>query len=357
MLSRAEFQATAATRPMQPARTRRGAHGAQPARTRRGAHGGVLRGQPFSTLMSGLRVLLCLLLLARPGLCADAVSEDVGVHQLQRLVELLTVHECEVLLLTISRPEENVFKQLDRLSAENNQLGLPPRTRRSLELGKNINQDKVLSLYRHVDAYDKFVNDAASRLTRSPPEEDRHTETAQRSARKVRGLAWNDLDLVVKRHPVAPYERRVLDGAWPLLYGLLLGVGGAFVVGVLILLVTTHVSQRDRREPPLLYTRAKAGSRQHRRRNASSAEKVPSQPRDPRQAPGFECYCRMHKGACEVAERLGCLMKLTARSVWLQVAAMCLSEIDERNRDAETDANSGPGRPMPIGVTTATQSQ
>ncbi|KAK1803367.1 hypothetical protein P4O66_004032 [Electrophorus voltai] len=215
------------------------------------------------------------------------MSEDVGVHQLQRLVELLTVHECEVLLLTISRPEENVFKQLDRLSAENNQLGLPPRTRRSLELGKNINQDKVLSLYRHVDAYDKFVNDAASRLTRSPPEEDRHTETAQRSARKVRGLARNDLDLVVKRHPVAPYERRVLDGAWPLLYGLLLGVGGAFVVGVLILLVTTHVSQRDRREPPLLYTRAKAGSRRHRRRNASSAEMVPSQPRDPRRLAEF----------------------------------------------------------------------
>lgn len=46
----------------------------------------------------------------------------MGKHQLMRLVDLLTVHECEELLLALSQPEENIFNQLQRLSEENNRL-------------------------------------------------------------------------------------------------------------------------------------------------------------------------------------------------------------------------------------------
>ncbi|KAL0157908.1 hypothetical protein M9458_045984, partial [Cirrhinus mrigala] len=49
-------------------------------------------------------------------------AEDIGPHQLERLVELLTAHECEELISAISQPEESIFQHLERLSAERNQL-------------------------------------------------------------------------------------------------------------------------------------------------------------------------------------------------------------------------------------------
>lgn len=62
--------------------------------------------------------------------CVRLVAEDISVHQLARLVELLTSKECEDLLFALSHPEENIFQQLERLSAENNHLDLMPRSKR-----------------------------------------------------------------------------------------------------------------------------------------------------------------------------------------------------------------------------------
>lgn len=62
--------------------------------------------------------------------CLCLVAEDIGVHQLERLVELLTSTECEDLLFALSHPEENIFQHLERLSAEKNQLDLKPRAKR-----------------------------------------------------------------------------------------------------------------------------------------------------------------------------------------------------------------------------------
>ncbi|KAK3547394.1 hypothetical protein QTP86_018895 [Hemibagrus guttatus] len=58
---------------------------------------------------------------------------DLGSHQLQRLVDLLTVHECEELLMTLSNPVENTFSQLRRLSKETRQFILMPRTPRDTD--------------------------------------------------------------------------------------------------------------------------------------------------------------------------------------------------------------------------------
>lgn len=58
------------------------------------------------------------------------MAEDIGVHQQERLVELLTSQECEDLLFALSHPEENVFQHLERLSAEKNQLDVKPRAKR-----------------------------------------------------------------------------------------------------------------------------------------------------------------------------------------------------------------------------------
>ncbi|XP_076598175.1 transmembrane and death domain protein 1 [Chaetodon auriga] len=214
------------------------------------------------------------------------VAEDISVHQLQRLVELLTSKECEDLLFALSHPEENIFQHLERLSLEKNQLDLKPRAKRdtsaaadseaqcrtaltdwllrygeqtyydrlsralqhigradiAIEVGKNINQDKILSLKRYVEDYHKYVSSLNLPPVQSDAKDHQHEGQRVRK-RKVRDLTWRDLDLIVERAPVPPYQKGPLDVALPLLYGILLGFGGTLLVGVSILLVVVRVSR------------------------------------------------------------------------------------------------------------------
>lgn len=62
--------------------------------------------------------------------CGCLVAEDIGVHQIERLVELLSLKECEDLLLTLSHPEESIFQHLERLSPEKNRLNIKKRVKR-----------------------------------------------------------------------------------------------------------------------------------------------------------------------------------------------------------------------------------
>lgn len=62
--------------------------------------------------------------------CGCLVAEDIGVHQLERLVELLTPKECGDLLFALSHREENIFQHIERLSPERNELNLKPIVKR-----------------------------------------------------------------------------------------------------------------------------------------------------------------------------------------------------------------------------------
>uniref|UniRef100_UPI0037E8F5DE transmembrane and death domain protein 1 n=1 Tax=Semicossyphus pulcher TaxID=241346 RepID=UPI0037E8F5DE len=220
----------------------------------------------------------------------DTVSEDLGVHQLERLVELLTPRECEDLLFALSHPEENIFQHLERLSPEKNQLDLKRRAKRdtssaedseaqcrtaltdwllrygeqtyydrlsralqhigrtdiAIEVGKNINQDKVLSLKRFVEDYHKYVNSLNVPPVQTDTK-DGQQEGKRVRTRKVRDLTWRDLDLIVERAPVPLYQKGPLDVAFPLLFGLLLGFGGTLLVGITTLLVIVHISSRNQK--------------------------------------------------------------------------------------------------------------
>nr|XP_055045186.1 transmembrane and death domain protein 1-like isoform X1 [Misgurnus anguillicaudatus] len=231
-----------------------------------------------------LPLVLCFIFLFSKGLAEDTVAEDIGPHQLERLVGLLTARECEELISVLSHVEENVFQRLDRLSPERNQLQLETRRRRNtnqepcrsalkdwlqthgrqiyydrlsralqqigrtdiaIEVGKNINQDKILAMQRYVDGYHDLVNKmAAQQETHQSDLEDNddHEEELPYSPKQARGFTWEDVDLVVKRQPVPPSQRRLFDIVWPLLYGLVLGFAGALLVSVSILLITIYVS-------------------------------------------------------------------------------------------------------------------
>uniref|UniRef100_A0A3Q3ECX8 Si:ch211-226m16.3 n=1 Tax=Labrus bergylta TaxID=56723 RepID=A0A3Q3ECX8_9LABR len=195
---------------------------------------------------------------------------DIGVHQLERLVELLTSRECEDLLFALSHPEENIFEHLENLSPEKNKSEAQCRTAltdwllrygeqtyydrlsRALQhigrtdvaiVGKNINQDKVLSLKRFVEDYHKYVSSLNVPPVQSDTKDGR-PEGQRVKKRTVRDLSWRDLDLIVERAPVPLYQRGPLDVALPLLYGLLLGFGGTLLTGVAILFTIIQISRR-----------------------------------------------------------------------------------------------------------------
>ncbi|XP_027000300.2 transmembrane and death domain protein 1-like isoform X1 [Tachysurus fulvidraco] len=207
-------------------------------------------------------------------LLSPSLSEDTGLHQLQRLVDLLTVHECEELLMTLSNPvenhslseETNQFRMIgrtprgtdkkshchsllidwlqtngeqmyyDRLSRTLQQIG---RTDIAIELGKNINQDQTLAMQRYVDKYHEHINQIPSYLMHSQAEETHHSV-------KARSLSWKDLDLVVEWQPKPPYQHHMLDGVWTLIIGLILGVIGALLLGIpTLLLFILGLSQCD----------------------------------------------------------------------------------------------------------------
>ncbi|CAK6963753.1 transmembrane and death domain protein 1-like [Scomber scombrus] len=220
----------------------------------------------------------------------DTVAEDIGVHQLERLIELLTSQECEDLLFALSHSEENIFQHLERLSSEKNQLDLKPRAKRdtssaddgetqcrtaltdwlmrygeetyydrlsralqhigrtdvAIEVGKNINQEKALNLKRYVEDYHKYVS--SLNFPSFQPDAKDHQHAGRRvRKRKVRDLTLRDLDLIVERAPVPLYQKGPLDVVLPLLYGILLGFGGTLLAGIFILLIIIHISRRNQR--------------------------------------------------------------------------------------------------------------
>ncbi|XP_073794452.1 si:ch211-226m16.3 protein isoform X5 [Danio rerio] len=170
-----------------------------------------------------------LLLFLSPSLADDTVAEDIGPHQLERLVELLTVRECEDLIFALSQPEESIFKHLDRLSAERNQL-FPSRRRRSTNHQPPCHSALKDWLQIHGE---QIYYDRLSRALQ---------QIGRTDIAIAKAFTWKDVDLVVIRQPAPPYQHHLLDRAWPLIFGLLLGFVGALLMSVPILLISIYVS-------------------------------------------------------------------------------------------------------------------
>ncbi|XP_062396137.1 transmembrane and death domain protein 1-like [Sardina pilchardus] len=250
-----------------------------------------------------LYLLIPISILVSSVTCEDTVAEDLGSHQLERLAELLTLRECQDLRDALARPEEDVLAHVQRLSLDNNDLGLGLLRRRqhrdtsasdseaecrseltdwlqmhgeqmyydrlsgalqqigrtdiAIEVAKNINQAKALSLQRHVDEYHNRIEQMASEEKSAIT--DPHTHTVRRSVRQLRDLTWQDLELVVERKPVPPNPRGLLDGVWPLAYGLLLGFSSALVMSAVTLLLTVCICNRAHRDSAGCSKRRKSG--------------------------------------------------------------------------------------------------
>ncbi|XP_061695656.1 transmembrane and death domain protein 1-like isoform X2 [Syngnathoides biaculeatus] len=203
----------------------------------------------------------------------DTVAEELGAHQLERLVELLTPSECEDLLDALSQPEEKNLERIvrratssleeseakcrkdlrDQLQKYGGEIYFDRLTRAlhhidrtdiAVELGKNINQDTILNLKRYAEAYHEFF--------KSVNTQEAEGETSEKKRRKrASDLTWRDLDLIVERPSVPAYSKGPLDVALPILYGILLGFGGTLLAAVSTLYAVLRISRRSqqRRQP------------------------------------------------------------------------------------------------------------
>ncbi|XP_072569686.1 transmembrane and death domain protein 1 isoform X2 [Paramormyrops kingsleyae] len=200
-----------------------------------------------------MEVILLFFLVINHGLGGDTVATDLDKHQLWRLANILTTRECKDLLSVLSRPEPDIFLQMKRLSPQElphpwesdyktpcnvvlmrwlvkngkqiyfdrlyralQQIG---RTDIAKEMGKNINQDKILNLHRYVDGYHEYV--------------------------KGRDLTQSILRPATEHMQPPPYDRHPLDGVLPLLNGFLISVAGSVLVGLAILLFILQSSRNN----------------------------------------------------------------------------------------------------------------
>ncbi|XP_028849809.1 transmembrane and death domain protein 1 isoform X2 [Denticeps clupeoides] len=131
----------------------------------------------------------------------------------------------------------------DRLSHALQQIG---RTDIAIEVGKNINQDKTLSMQHYVDDYSQHVNKMASAFEMKPEREKQMGSNKLRSIRQLRDLVWKDLDLVIEIESMPPYPWKMLDVMWPVVFGIFLGFAGAFLLFMPVLFFATCVCHSDR---------------------------------------------------------------------------------------------------------------
>ncbi|XP_041083208.1 transmembrane and death domain protein 1-like isoform X2 [Polyodon spathula] len=122
------------------------------------------------------------------------IADDIGLHQMDRISDLLTPTECQDLHQVLTNPEQNILEEVDRMSKQNSNLDInEKRKKRSIkctrimkewlatvgnsmyydrlaralrkigrsdvsrEMGKNINQDKSLGMKKYVEDFQKGV--------------------------------------------------------------------------------------------------------------------------------------------------------------------------------------------------------
>lgn len=218
---------------------------------------------------------LALLVLQGPASGDDTVADDIGTHMMDRLSELLSPEECQSFYSKITGPEEDVDQALDRLSEEKNLI--PIRSRRdissteqckttlsqwldtdgdtmywdrlsqalqdigradvSLELGKNLNQDKNLEVKKNVEDYHKTVKRLTASLLLG--ENEAHGQERQRRDGETLTLSgpeeWDALELIIKRKRLPPYNRSLFGWITPVAVGIISGFLSSCVLVALAL--------------------------------------------------------------------------------------------------------------------------
>ncbi|XP_075053896.1 transmembrane and death domain protein 1 [Mixophyes fleayi] len=209
-------------------------------------------------------------------MCMGTAADDIGPHMISRISDLLTPEECQDFYVRITGPEEGPEDEnTELIRALSPKFGQKKRRRRDIvdreqckrtlqnwletqgdtvywddifailfkvgrsdvavELGKNLNQDKVLEIEKNIDDYHKSLENLKSPLL--APEEDKF-EGNVRYVRDLSRLRDEDWDLVIERQLLPPYDRSLTEWCWPILYGIIIGfIGTAILVGLIVQII------------------------------------------------------------------------------------------------------------------------
>ncbi|XP_063304827.1 transmembrane and death domain protein 1-like [Pelobates fuscus] len=207
--------------------------------------------------------------------CEDTAADDIGPHMVIRIAELLSPEECQDFISRINRPEDDLVKKVsnlspkrrrrreivtkeqclatlqkwfdekgesvywDRISTILYQVGRPDVSK---ELGRNLNQDKILEIEKNADEYKQKMLDSSLLL---PNEEFSEIDARQRDVFNFEDMDW---DLIIERKPRPPYQRALTEWCWYMLYGVIIGFLGGAVMVVMIYLLLFRVLKIDGRE-------------------------------------------------------------------------------------------------------------
>ncbi|XP_058860533.1 transmembrane and death domain protein 1-like [Acipenser ruthenus] len=215
--------------------------------------------------------------------CVSTVGDDIGLHQMGRISDLLAPTECQELHQVLTNPEENILEEVDRMSKQNSNLDInEKRKKRSIttpaectrimkewlasvgnsmyydrlaralrkigrsdvsrEMGKNINQDKSLGMKKYVEDFQKGVKAMQSSMI--APDSHKSADKLRRE-RELLETNWADLELIIERQQLPPYPRKLFDGIRPLIYGIFYGFSGAFLIGGIAIFFSIRITEQD----------------------------------------------------------------------------------------------------------------
>ncbi|XP_053144433.1 transmembrane and death domain protein 1-like isoform X2 [Hemicordylus capensis] len=238
---------------------------------------------------------IALFVLAQPASCDDTVADNIGSHMMGRLSELLSPEECQAFYSEITGPEENMEKELEQLSEKNNPIHA--RRRRditsmhqckktlshwldtegdtmywdrlsralqaigrsdvSMELGKNLNQDKNLEMKKNVEKYHETVKHLTSSLLLEENEVSESEDSGQGRLRRdgdqpeteLKPEELDDFELIIERESLPPYKQSLFGWFTPLATGVISGFLSSFVVAALAVLSLCWIVKQGFQDP------------------------------------------------------------------------------------------------------------
>ncbi|XP_078276637.1 si:ch211-226m16.3 protein [Rhinoraja longicauda] len=233
--------------------------------------------------MGFIRKLAVLLFCLETCSAEDTAADDIGIHQMSRIADLLTSVECEALHTKLTNPEKDIMGEINNMLEENDNL-FKTRKRRELadfgdcrdiliewlrkdgdsmywdrlsralrqvgrediddEMRKNMNQDKSLEVHKNIEEYGKTLEHAHSSLIVTD-DEIKMKDSNRDKRSEILEINWDELELIVEMEKLPPYPRKLTEGFKTVLWGVFFGFVGSTFLGAISLYFIVRITEKD----------------------------------------------------------------------------------------------------------------
>ncbi|XP_069798423.1 transmembrane and death domain protein 1 isoform X3 [Narcine bancroftii] len=189
------------------------------------------------------RTLVVLVFCIRTCSAEDTAADDIGIHQMSRIADLLTSVECDTLHTQLTHPEKDAMEEIHNMLEENDNL-FKTRKRREIKLRKNMNQDKTLEVNKNVEEYGKTLEHAHSSLVVTD-DEIKFKDGNRGKRSEDLEINWDELELIVEKEKLPPYPKKLTEGLRTVLWGVMFGFVGSILLGTISLYFIIRITEKD----------------------------------------------------------------------------------------------------------------